>query len=129
MFLHKINQSKVWNSLDLRILHQLWSNPLFLMEQYRPITLQNIRRPAKINCSYISTILRNYKQIATVSKDDLNGLWHKKKEMQYEFKPRVSFNRYKLSFHYKYAINKKMKYSGVQEQLLGSISRQKDSLK
>ena len=129
MFLHKINQSKVWNSLDLRILHQLWSNPLFLMEQYRPITLQNIRRPAKINCSYISTILRNYKQIATVSKDDLNGLWHKKKEMQYEFKPRFSFNRYKLSFHYKYAINKKLKYSGVQEQLLGSISRQKDSLK
>ena len=52
-----------------------------------------------------------------------------KKKMQYEFKPRVSFNRYKLSFYYKYAINKKLKYSGVQEQLLGSISRQKDSLK
>lgn len=26
--------------------------------------------------------------------------------MQYEFKPRVSFNRYKLSFYYKYTINK-----------------------
>lgn len=50
--------------------------------------------------------------------------------MQYEFKPRVSFNRYKLSFYYKYAINKKLKYSGVQELLLlGSIFTQKDSLK
>ena len=49
--------------------------------------------------------------------------------MQYEFKPRFSFNRYKLSFYYKYLINKKLKYSGVQEQLLGSIFRQKDSLK
>ena len=74
MSLHKINQSKVWDSLDLQILNQLWSNPLFLMEQYRPVILQNIRWPAMINCSYISTVLRNCKQIATVSKDDLNSL-------------------------------------------------------